>query len=84
MGAQVPGEETDRAVDFEGRDFLVGAAPDGLARGLPFLDLGDEPPDLRVLRPVAGSRRVDRGDREAAGGDVGEGPAGQAEPDTRA
>jgi len=29
-------------------------------------------------RPVAGSRRVDRGDREAAGGDVGEGPGQNA------
>jgi len=50
----------------------------GLARGLPFLDDRDEPPDLRVLRPVAGSGRVDRGDREAAGGDVGEGPGQNA------
>ena len=31
-----------------------------------------------MLRPVAGSGRVDRGDREAAGGDVGEGPGQNA------
>jgi hypothetical protein len=37
----------------------------GLARGLPFLDDRHEPPDLRVLRPVAGAGRVDRGDGEA-------------------
>ena len=45
----------------------------GLARGLSFLDERDEPPDLRVLRPVTGTWRVDRGDRKAAGGDVGKG-----------
>lgn len=52
------------------RDATVSqrAGPGGLARGQPSLDLGDEPADPRVLRPVAGSGRVDRGDREAEGG----------------
>src|SRR4051812_43231639 len=56
-------------------DFVEGGPrrAERLARGLPLLDERDEPPDLRMLRPVAGTWRVDRGDREAAGGEVGEG-----------
>jgi len=71
QGGLPVGYEPRRHRFAEGRPRRAG----GLARRLPFLDDRDEPPDLRVLRPVAGSRRVDRGDREAAGGDVGEGPA---------
>lgn len=54
------------------------SGPAGSPAGPPLLDDREEPVDLRVLGPVAGSRRVDRGGREAAGGDVGVGPGGNA------
>jgi Type IV secretory system Conjugative DNA transfer len=66
--------------DLRHYDFAQGGPcrSGGLTRRLPFGHLGDEPLDLRVLRPVADSRRVDRGDREAAGGDIREGPGQHA------
>jgi myo-inositol-1-phosphate synthase len=68
------GDELRRHHLAEGRPRRAG----GLTRGQPFLDDRDEPPYLRVLGPVAGSRRVDRGDRETAEGNIGDGPGQHA------